>query len=525
MIQTQVGERKRRGRATAHVLALCAALGFGCGRPLPPPARYLQVDIETSPTATDPRFATDAISSRIMELIFDSMVKVDRNGRLVGDLAESIERPDDTHIIFHLKSGMRFSDGRELTSRDVKFTYDSILDRGSASPKRAALEQLKSIEIPDQHTVVITTAHPYAPALEMGTYGIVPAGTPLPRSSVAVSPPGTGAFRMTNYLRDDSAWLKRNPYRSAPANSPEGIEFKIVPDATVRSLELVEGICDVAPNNIDPEVLSYLISNPNLRLNEAPGTSYAYLLFNFRNPQLRDLRVRRAIAYAIDRAAIVGSYLRGTARIATGMLAPESWAYDGNVRSYGYDPEIARRLLDDAGYHADANGVRALKFTYKTTPDNGRLAEVLQAMLRRVGIRVEIRSNEWATFYGDLASGNFDLASMRWIGINDPNHYYLTFDSSMVPPRGLNRGAYRNPEMDALVEAGMSTIDAASRRAIYAQVQRLAADDLPYVSLWWLQNVTVLNREVAGFEPYPNGSLRSLARVTLVAPSARDGSE
>jgi peptide/nickel transport system substrate-binding protein len=525
MIQRLVEMRKRKGRATAVALALCVALAFGCGRPAPPPARYLQVDIETSPTATDPRFATDAISSRIMELIFDSMVKIDRNGRLVGDLAESIERPDDTHIIFHLKSGMRFSDGRELTSRDVKFTYDSILDRWSASPKRAGLEQLKSIEIPDEHTVVITTTRPYAPALEMGTYGIVPAGTPLPHSSVVVSPPGTGAFRMTKYLHDNSAWLERNPYRPAPNNSPQGIVFKIVPDGTVRTLELAEGICDVAPNNIDPEILSYLISNPNLRLNEAPGTSYVYLLFNFRNPQLRDLRVRRAIAYAIDRAAIVGSYLRGTARIAGGMLAPENWAYDANVRSYGYDPEMARRLLDDAGYHADRNGVRAFKFIYKTTPENGRLAEVLQAMLRRVGIRVEIRSNEWATFYSDLANGNFDLASMRWIGIDDPNHYYLTFDSQMLPPRGLNRGAYRNPEMDALVEAGMSTIDGARRRAIYGQVQHLAADDLPYVSLWWLQNVTVLNREVAGFEPYPNGSLRSLASVTLVAPPASEASE
>jgi peptide/nickel transport system substrate-binding protein len=296
MIQRLVGMRKRKGRATARTLALCAALAFGCARPVPSPPRYLQVDIESSPTATDPRFATDAISSRIMELIFDSMVKIDRNGRLVGDLAESIERPDDTRIIFHLKSGVRFSDGRELTSRDVKFTYDSILDRRSASPKRAVLEQLKSIEIPDERTVVITTTGTYAPALEMGTYGIVPAGTPLPHSSLAISPPGTGAFTMTKYLRDNAAWLKRNPYRPAPANSPEGIVFKIVPDATVRALELAEGISDVAPNNIDPEVLSYLISNPDLRLNQAPGSSYVYLLLNFRNPHLHDLRVRRAIA-------------------------------------------------------------------------------------------------------------------------------------------------------------------------------------------------------------------------------------
>jgi len=525
LIQRLVKTNKPRGQATARGLALCAALAFGCGRPASPPARYLQVDIENSPTATDPRFATDAISSRVMELIFDSMVKIDRKGQLVGDLAESIERPDQSRIIFHLKSGIRFSNGRELTSRDVKFTYDSILDRWSASPKRAGLEQLKSLAIPDDHTVVITTARPYAPALEMGTYGIVPAGTPLPPAGGAVSPPGTGAFKMTKYVRDESAWLERNPYRPAPANSPQGIVFKIVPDPTVRALELAEGVCDVAPNNVDPEVLSYLLSNPDLRLNEAPGSGYVYLLFNFRNPQLHDLRVRRAIAYAIDRTAIVGAFLRGTARIATGMLVPENWAYDANVRSYDYDPQSARRLLDAAGYHADQHGLRDLKFTYKTTPENVRIAEVLQAMLRRVGIRIEIRSNEWATFYSDLGNGNFDLASMRWIGINDPNHYFLTFDSQMVPPRGLNRGAYSNPEMDALLEAGMSTLETAARRTIYGRVQRLAADDLPYVSLWWLQNVTVLNREVTGFEPYPNGSLRSLTSVTLVAPFASEARE
>ncbi len=513
-----------RGRRAVGVLMLWAA-AIGCGRPAPPPSRYLQVDIETSPTATDPRFATDAVSSRINELIFDSLVKVDRNGRFVGDLAESIERPDDTHIIFHLKSGVRFSDGRELASRDVKFTYDSVRDPSSASPKRAGLEQLKSLETPDERTVVITTVRPYAPVMEMATYGIVPAGTPLPRKSIALAPPGTGAFRMTRYVRDDSVWLERNPYRPAGPEMPRGILFKIVPDPTVRALELAEGICDVAPNNIEAEVIPYLIARSDLVVNEAPGDTYQYLMFNFRNRDLSDLRVRRAIAYAIDRRAIADSFLRGTARIATGMIAPENWAYEGAVTTYDFNPAKSGQLLDEAGYRAGDDGMRDLKLIYKTTPEGGRLAEVIQAMLRRVGIRVEIRSNEWATFLSDLNSGNFDLASMRWIGINDPNHYYLVFDSRMTPPIGLNRGRYNNAAMDLLVEEGMRTIDPIRRRAIYAKVQQLAAEDLPYVSLWWLNNVTVLNREVAGFEPYPNGSLRSLASVRIVGRSGAETSQ
>jgi len=170
-----------------------SALAFGCARPLPPPSRYLQVDIETSPTSTDPRLGTDVFSSRVNELVFDSLLRVDDRGQFIGDLAESVERPDDLRIIFHLKHGMLFSDGRELTSRDVRFTYESILDPAFRSPKRGGLKQLKSIEALDEYTVVMTTSGPYAPAMEMGTYGIVPEGT-SPTSAAAVSPSGTGPF-------------------------------------------------------------------------------------------------------------------------------------------------------------------------------------------------------------------------------------------------------------------------------------------------------------------------------------------
>jgi peptide/nickel transport system substrate-binding protein len=522
MVQRLV--EKRRGRQPACVAIVCA-LAFGCARPSPPPPRYLQVDIETSPISTDPRVATDVFSSRVNELVFDSLVRIDERGQFVPDLAESIERPDDLRIVFHLKRGIRFSDGREFTARDVKFTYQSILDPALRSAKRGGLKQLKSIEAPDDYTIVMTTWGPYAPAMEMGMYGIVPQGTP-PASATAVSPPGTGPFRMTRYTRDDSVWLQRNPYRPGPEGSPEGIVFKIVPDPTVRALELTEGVCDVAPNDVEPEVLPYLLAQANIAVNEAPGTTYQYLMFNFRNPALRDLRVRRAIAYAIDRKAIVKSFLRGTARLASGMLTPENWAFDGNVTLYDYDPATANRLLDDAGYPRGEDGMRVLKLIYKTTPEGGRLGEAIQAMLRQVGIRVFIRSNEFATFLGDLDKGNFDITSLRWIGINDPNHYYLVLDSGMTPAQGgSNRGAYANTHMDALVERGMHTIDPSARRSIYAEVQQLAAADLPYVSLWWLQNVTVLNREVQGFEPRANGSLRSLATVEIVAPSGAETGE
>jgi peptide/nickel transport system substrate-binding protein len=527
IIAPTVGTRKTTASLLlfAQIAAAVVALA-GCDsrRDVRAPGT-IQIDIETSPTSTDPRFGTDATSSRINELIFDSLVKTDRDGQFVGHLAESIARPSPTEIIFHLKHGVRFSDGRELTARDVLFTYNSILAPQSMSPKRAGLEKLKSIDAPDDYTVVMTTARPYAPALELATEGIVPAGTPLPAKQSTAAPVGSGPFQMVDYARDEAIRLERNPYYPHPPGAAQSVLVKIVPDPTVRALELAEGVCDFSGNNIEDDVLPWIATRPFLQISKTPGTTYKYLSFNFHDPRLRDLRVRRAIAYAIDRNTIVNTMLRGTGRIATGMLSPENWAYDGNVTGYTYDPQKSRQLLDQAGYPAGSNGMRGLRFDYKTTPEGARLGEVFQAMLQQVGIELTIRTLDFATYYADIQAGNFDLTSLQWVGINDPNSYYMIFDSNKTPPHGENRGYYSNSALDKLLEAGMSTVDPDARKKIYAQVQQLAADDLPYVSLWWVDNVAVMNRRLVGFDAYPNGSFRSLATVTLVDPGSGEPSQ
>lgn len=507
-------------RLLVSVVAAASLIALnGCDNSRAPRAPgTIQVDIENSPQSTDPRFGTDATSSRVNELIFDSLVKADRNGQFAGDLAESIECPSATEIVFHLRHGVRFSDGRALTARDVKYTYDSVLAPESLSPKRGSIEELKSLSALDDYTIAMTTAHPYAPARELATLGIIPNGTPLPSKSDAAAPPGSGPFQMIDYTRDESALLVRNPYYPYSETAPRRIFLKIVPDPTVRALELAEGVCDFSGNNIEDDVLPWLAAHKDLAISKTPGTTYRYLSFNFRDPRLRDLRVRRAIAYSIDRATIVRTKLRGTARVATGLLSPENWAYDGAVTDYTYSPEKARQLLDQAGFPAGADRMRALNFEYKTTPEGSRDGEVFQAMLREVGIGLTIRTLDFPTYYGDVQKGNFEITSLQWVGISEPNHYYMVFDSKKTPPRGLNRGFYSNPAMDRLVEAGMRTLDRSERAKIYAQVQELAAEDLPYVSLWWMDNVAVMNRRLVGFDAYPNGSLRSLATLTLTTP-------
>jgi peptide/nickel transport system substrate-binding protein len=497
------------------VACALAVIFVGCARDRRLPG-FVQVDVETSPTALDPRYATDAISERIDELMFDPMVRLNSQGGFTGDLAENVQRTSPTEIIFHLRQGVHFSDGRELTARDVKYTFDFVADRRNRSPKAGGFQQLARIDALDDYTIKMTTRGPYAPALEMAMLGIVPVGTPGRNSGALDAPSGTGPFKLRNFARDDRVVLERSS--SPNANGVAGIVFKVVPDPTVRALELVERICDLAPNDIQPDLLPYLRAQNGLDVITSAGTTYWYLTFNFRDPALRDLRVRRAIAHAIDREEIIRAYLRGTARIASGMLTPENWAYDGAVTTYPYDPDQARKLLEAAGYKADRRGMRDLILVYKCAPEGARMGEIIQAMLRRVGIEVQIRSNEWATFYDDMQRGNFDIAAMPWIGIRDPHHYCMVFDSRMTPPRGLNRGDYSNPEMDRLVEAGDATLEETARKKLYAQVQKLAADDLPYVSLWWQDNVVVMNRTVATFRPYPNGSLLGLATLTLSSP-------
>jgi peptide/nickel transport system substrate-binding protein len=506
------------------VTILCVLAIVGCIKSAPfAPSGYLQVDLPTAPSTLDPRITTDAVSSRVAELLYDSLVRMDRDGKFAGDLAESFERPSPTGIIFHLRRDVHFSDGRPLTARDVKFTYDSILNPAALSIKHAVLNEMESLTITDDYTLVMRTRRPYAPALTMATIGIVPNGSPITGKGQSFAPPGTGPFHVIGLTRDESVILARNTYSSHPANALPGLAFKVVPDPTVRVLELTEGICGFAENDaIQAELIPYLIRRSRLRIVRSPGNTYHYLIFNFRDPRLRDLRVRRAIAYAIDRDAIVASMIRGNARVATGLLAPENWAYDGDVTHYSFDPAKARELLEATGYSSLG---RRLHLIYNTTPEGRRLAEAMRAMLLDVGIVLDIHINEWATFYSDLRNGNFDIASSQWVGVGDPHQYYEVFDSHMTPANGgSNRGDYSNPRMDQLVEAGDSTLDPVTRRSIYGKVQQLAAEDLPYVSLWWDDTVAVMDYRLVGFEPYPNGSLISLATasfpVAIASPSA-----
>lgn len=477
--------------------------------------------IEQPPTNLDPRVGTDAVSERLAELLFSSLVRQDEASRIVPDLASYWETPDATTYVFHLRAGVRFHDGRPLTADDVVYTFRSILDGSVETAKAGSYALIESVEAPDSATVVFRLSEPWAPFLwnlSAGAIGIVPTGADT--ESVRVSPVGSGPFVFVHYRGDDEILLERNPDYFGPVPRIASVRMRIVPDAVVRALELQNGTVDIVLNALPPDMVVTLGDSDTLEVLNTPGTNYQYLAFNLEDPVLGDLRVRQAIAHAIDRDSIVRYLLRGQARLADSLLPPENWAHSDDVARYDYDPAEARRILEAAGYGD-------LRVSYKTATDPTGLliASVLQDQLGQIGVHMEIRSNEFATFYADVVAGSFQMYSLRWVGgNNDPDMFSLVFHSSMTPPNGANRGRYRNADVDRWIEAARSESDLETRRADYARIQKTVSEELPYVSLWYLNNVAVYNRRIKDLTLGPAGNFDFLTRIRIDDAAAQDAS-
>jgi peptide/nickel transport system substrate-binding protein len=505
------------------LLGLTVAISFlldGCQKDDLLERGVLVVGLESNPTNLDPRLSADAASSRINDLLFSRLFRKNEAGEPVEDIVEEWEQTDITSYRFRIRKGVRFHDSRVLAAHDVCYTFQSILEPSFGSPLRGSYRMVDSIECPDPHTVRFRLQEPYASFLINLDIGILP----RPNGEDAVGTGrteflGTGPFQFVSWMQNHLVRLKANPQYFDGAPRIREIRFKIVPDDTVRVLELKKGTIHLLQNDIEPAVLRTLEREPRFLVQRRQGTNYSYLGFNLRDPILRSLRVRRAIAHAIDREAIIEHLLGGLALPATGVLSRLNWAYEPEVKTYPYDPEEARRLLDEAGYK-DPDGpgpAKRFSLTYKTSQNElrRRIGEALQGLLGEIGIDVKMRSYEWGTFFSDIRKGNFQVYTLTWVGIADPDIYHYLFHSESIPPNGANRGAYRNPEIDRLLESGRARQDREERRRIYGQVQKMLAEELPYVSLWNETNVVVMDRRIRGFVLYPDGNFLSLKDVWI----------
>jgi peptide/nickel transport system substrate-binding protein len=567
---------KRKTGAASNSLDFClvalAAVACGCGGTKHATGDVVFV-IESNPANLDPRYATDGTSQRIDRLIFNGVVVRDAQMNLHGDLAESWETPDPLTYIFRLKKGVKFHDGRALTSRDVKATIDYMMDPANRSPKRGSFNMIASIEAPNAETVVFHLKEPYASFLwniERSAVGIVPAGS---GRELAQKPVGTGPFRFVSQAQDDAVVLESSRQstadsrqtseeRSRTVNPPskteggppaetrtkgtqaksgslaalgmtgslddeagkktqdpaksegptERVTFRVVPDAIVRALELRKGAADVEMSSLSPDMTRVLAKRPELQVMEEPGTNFAYLGVNLEDAILAKKEVRQALAYATDRESLVKYLLRGEARLASGILPPNHWAYEGDVKTYGYDPAEAERLLDAAGFPRGAGGVRMGLMLKVSTQEQARLlGAALQDQWRKIGVALEVRPLEAATLFSDLDKGNFQLSYSIWVGANnDPDIFDLVFSSKKIPPNGRNRGHYRNAQVDRLIDEIRGEMDQTKRKELCGEVQKIVAEELPYVPLWYVDVVSVHRRGLQ-VELTPTGDFDFLA--------------
>jgi peptide/nickel transport system substrate-binding protein len=487
--------------------------------------------IESNPANLDPRYAVDGQSQRIGALIFSGLVKRDDEMNLHGDLTECWETPDALTYVFHLKKGVKFHDGREVTSKDVKATIEFMMNPANRSPKRGAFRTIGSIEAPDAYTVIFHLKEPAASFLwnmERSAVGIAPADAGV---DFARHPIGSGAFRFVSQTQDDAVVLERvssklegessklrteaddnrdSPQRAQstqrkdgtvkpPGTKPaaaaliERVTFRIVPDAIVRALELRKGSADVEMSSLSPDMIPVLAKQATLEVSERPGTNFAYLGMNMEDAILKHREVRQALAYATDRETLIKYLLRDEAKLASGLLPPNHWAYEPDVKKYGYDPEKAEKLLDAAGYPRKSDGVRfALTLKVSTEEQARTLGAALQEQWRKVGVKLEVHPEELATLFSDLGKGQFQISYLRWVGANnDPDVFELVFSSKRIPPDGPNRGRYRNAQVDALTDGIRTEMNREKRKELCSEVQKIVAEDLPYIPLWHTDVVSV----------------------------------
>jgi peptide/nickel transport system substrate-binding protein len=494
-------------------LALLAACGPS---PVADP-NIITISVRSGPTTLDPRQGADESSQRVSQLIFNSLMEWGDDLRVHPALAERLDNPDPLTYVAHLRRGVRFHDGHELTARDVVYTFGAFVEPSFVSPLKGAYKLLRSVTTIDDYTVQFKLAEPFAAfPIQLVLPPVVPEGS---GDLMRTFPVGTGPYRFVRYDADDKLLLSafKGFWKGAPGNA--GLVVKVIPDDTMRGLDLRKGATDLVVNDLPPDIVHQLTKDGSFRVARSPGLDFSYIGFNMRDPILADRRVRHAIGYAIDRDAIIKYMRRGLARPASGLVPDRTWAFEPDVHRFTHDPAMAIRLLDEAGYRdPDGDGPEPrLRLSLKiSTNEETRLqSTVVQEDLRRIGIELDLRSYEFATFYADVLKGSFQLFSLQWTGASlvDPDILRRVFHSDQIPPLGFNRGYYRNPDVDRWLDLAAQSTDEGERERSYRAAQKIVAEDAPYIPIWNRTNVIVAQQRLDGLHLNAIGDFQALKDV------------
>ncbi|MCD9188085.1 MAG: ABC transporter substrate-binding protein [Pyrinomonadaceae bacterium] len=469
--------------------------------------------------------ASDAVAERVRNLIFNTLVKKNENFDYVGELAKEIKVSGDGKVVtFILQDNVKFHNGKDFTSADVKYTFDELFKSNGYKANAfydtvdgQKVKHITSLETPDPKTVVITVSRP---ALKnqllsnLVAIPIIPAGTVENQEN---QPIGSGAFKFTSFDKAQNiVELEANPNYWEGAPKVQKIRVKTVPDANSLQAELQSGGVDIAPlpTNLSPDTLKSLEQNPKLKVEQFKGSNIQYLGFNTQSPPLNNPKIRQAIAYAINRDEIVSKLFFGQATIAYSILPEGSWAYSTGTK-YNYDPAKAKQLLQEAGYK---NEPIVFKFTAGQAAIS-QYAQVIQSALTAVGLNVQIETVEGNVMRSQLMQGQFQMNTGIWIGGNqDPIFYKDLFTTAKIPSDKVaccNRSRYSNPELDKILDQAISEIDKNKAKDLYVKAQEIVSNELPLFPLWYPANMVVYNSRVGNIKISPSGDWSFVKDITV----------
>jgi peptide/nickel transport system substrate-binding protein len=476
-----------------------------------------------------PNVLTDSASFEVGSLIYSGLVTRDKDLNIIGELAESWEFSQDClDLTFRLRRNVRWHDGRAFTADDVVFTYETMINPKTPTAYREDFRAVSAVEAVDPFTLHVRYKQPYAKALQSWATWILPRHVlesyvregrlreaPQNRSN----PVGTGPYRFSEWRPGEKVVLVANPdyFEGRPYLSR--IVYRIIPSQATIFLELkAKGVDSAGPAGLTALQFKRQADFPAFRKAynkfQYQANSYTYLGFNLSDPRFADRRVRQAFAHAINKRELIDGVRLGLGREATGPYKPGTWAYNPNVRTYPYDMARARELLAAAGWRQrNADGIlvkdgQPFAFVLRTNQGNDerrKVAEIVQASLKDLGVRVDIQVIEWASFLKEyIKKKRFEAIILGWgIGL-DPDQYEV-WHSSKMGPDDLNRIGYANPEADEMLEKGRASCVEAARKKYYDRFQEILAEDQPIVFLYFPDALPVISSRIRGIVPSPNG--------------------
>jgi peptide/nickel transport system substrate-binding protein len=472
----------------------------------------LKVGLQADPTSLDPQKTSLTALFHVTEHIYSLLVRLKPDLTVEPDLAEKWDiSPDGKTYTFTLRKGVKFHSGKPLTSADVKYSFDRLVDKATGSPNASLLAPAESVTTPDENTVVITLKKADASFLTNLTGPaavIINQDAVTKNGDLTKTADGTGPFKFKDYVPNTRVVLERNPdYFEAGKPYLDGIEMTIAADDTARTAAVRTGTVDFIEYAPLKDIPS-LKSDSSLALAGDQNTNIRFIGLNVTRKPFSDLKVRQAVAAVIDRDAVLGPAVFGFGTPTLEIFPPGYWAGLG-AKPGAADVAKAKQLLSDAGY---PNGFSTTILSWSQYSFLSNAAVVVQDQLKQIGITADVNLEENAAFIKDYLDNNFDLTVSGTSAYVDPNDIYLR---NFGTGQASNAVRYSNPAADDLIAAGVATTDQAQRKQIYQKLQQLLLDDVPWVNLYIANQFEAMKTYVKGYTHIPTGTNYTFKDVWL----------